>query len=104
MAGPKSIADTMTEKQLQGNIVLAARELGWMVSFAWKSYNSPAGWPDLVLAKPPKLIFAELKSQKGKLRPEQERWRDALIACGQEWHLWRPSDLDEVYAVLMGEA
>ena len=93
----------MTEEQLQRNVVGSARELGWNVHFNWRSFHSPKGWPDLVLAKPPRLIFAELKGPKGKLRPDQEMWRDVLRDCGQEWHLWRPDDLDDIYKLLMGE-
>jgi hypothetical protein len=45
-------------------------------------------------------IFAELKTEKGKMSKEQEDWGVALIASGAEWYLWRPSDMDDITKVL----
>lgn len=36
------------------------------------------GWPDLLLARPPRLIFAELKADAGHLTPEQGRVLELL--------------------------
>jgi hypothetical protein len=44
--------------------------------------------------------MAELKTQTGRVSPEQQQWLALLDAAGVETHLWRPSDLDEVLAVL----
>jgi hypothetical protein len=51
----------MTEKQLQGAVVELAKRLGYLVYHTFDSRRSNPGWPDLVLCKPPRLIFAELK-------------------------------------------
>lgn len=64
------------------------------------------GFPDLVLLRGTRLIFAELKSEKGKLTPEQTEWMDALKlfsegpsgGCGV--YLWRPSDIESVVKIL----
>lgn len=62
---------------------------------------SERGWPDLALVRPPRLVFAELKSEKGKVTEHQERWLGLLEACpGVEVFLWRPSDLERVAEVL----
>lgn len=58
------------------------------------------GWPDLVLVKPPRAIFAELKSARGKLSPEQVEWLEALRGCGLDVRVWFPSDLDEIESTL----
>lgn len=60
------------------------------------------GWPDLccVRADPPRTIWLELKSDSGRLSPEQRRWRDRLRAAGQEWRLVRPCDWAELVGVL----
>ena len=92
----------MLEKQLQAIVVAEAKRCGWEVYFTWKSYHSPKGFPDLVLANPPRLVFAELKSRKKKLEPNQEKWRDILLACGQEWYLWYEEDLEDIYNLLIG--
>ena len=39
-------------------------------------------------------MFAELKTEKGKLNAEQLRWKFELEQAGAEYHLWRPSDWD----------
>jgi len=53
-----------------------------------------AGFPDLVLAHPERgVIFAELKTDKGKTTTAQDGWIRAL-GPHVECYLWRPSDLD----------
>jgi hypothetical protein len=62
-----------------------------------------AGWPDLVLVRPPRLIFAELKSDTGKVRPQQSQWLDVLRLLPQaETFLWRPCDWDSIVETLTG--
>lgn len=58
------------------------------------------GFPDLVLVKPPRLIFAELKV-KGKPRPEQNEWLKALIdsSCA-EVYFWAPADWQQIMQTL----
>lgn len=51
-----------------------------------------AGWPDLVLVRD-RVIFAELKTDTGKVRPEQAEVGAVLAGAGVEWYLWRPKDL-----------
>ena len=51
------------------------------------------GFPDLVLAHPSgRVIFAELKSDKGKVSPLQSRWLSVLELGAVVW-VWRPADL-----------
>jgi len=104
---------TLSEADLQASIVAAARELGWLAYATYRSTHSEPGFPDLVLVRPPRVIFAELKTSTGRLRkgrwnkagtrflPGQDTWRDALLACpGAEWWLVRPEDLEGFYATL----
>ena len=56
-----------------------------------------AGFPDLVLVHETRgLVFAELKSEKGRLSHKQQRWIDLLRLAGQEVYVWKPSDFGEV--------
>lgn len=58
----------------------------------WITTGAP-GFPDVVMAHQAKgVIFAELKTDKGKTTAAQDDWLDRLqphVEC----YLWRPSDL-----------
>jgi hypothetical protein len=90
-------AGRITEKQFTGQVVQLARMLGWRVYHPWLSIHSAAGFPDLTMVRPPRLVFAELKGGKNTLSPHQERWRDALLAAGCEWYLW--TDATDMQAI-----
>jgi hypothetical protein len=106
----------ITEKDFQATVIDLARSLGWIVGFTHDSRKSEPGEPDLRMVRPPRVIFAELKTAKGKLTkgrsnksgrwlPGQDQWQDALISCpGVEYYLWRPDGLDgEIERILRGE-
>jgi len=59
-----------------------------------------AGFPDLVLVRSPRVIFAELKSAKGKLSADQDGWLLALAGTPIESYVWRPAQIDEVERIL----
>ena len=82
----------ITEKQLQANIVKLAHLYGWHHYHTFNSKFSPKGWPDLVLCRPPVILFIELKTNKGVVTPDQSKWLDMLKQCGLETFVWRPSD------------
>lgn len=90
-----------SEKVWQDEVVKLAKLGGWAYQHQFDSRRSVAGWPDLVLVRPPELVIVELKTLKGRVRPEQQQWLDRLAACGVEVHVWRPTDLDEVFARLV---
>ena len=81
----------VSEKQFQAQILQLANLTGWLTYHVYDSRLSAAGFPDLVLCRPPLVLFAELKSEAGRLRPEQEAWLEALRGCGSVGaRLWRP--------------
>lgn len=78
-----------------------ARLSGWLCYHTYSSRRSVPGFPDLVMVRPPRVIFAELKSEKGRLRDAQREWLDALRRCESvEARLWRPSSWSEIEEVL----
>lgn len=96
----------MSEKQLGVNFEDACRKLGWRYYHTFRSQHSVAGFPDYVLVKDDRLIFAELKSPKGKVTDVQGEWLTELFQCGDvECYIWRPADWDsgEILRVLQGE-
>jgi hypothetical protein len=110
-------AFALTEAQWQAQVVGIAHHTGWLVCHtrpsegrrrgerAWQTTTSVKGWPDLVLARPGAgVIFAELKSDRGRLSAEQ---RDVLAtldgSAGDGVHVcvWRPRDFDQVEGALI---
>jgi len=51
-----------------------------------------AGFADLVILCEGRVLFLELKAPKGRLRPDQEAFRDAVLAQGFSWALVRSLD------------
>ena len=97
----------MKESYFQSQVILLARLHGWLVMHTraveirpgvWKTpLQGHAGFPDLVLAhKTRGVIFAELKSDMGRLSDKQELWLQTLNDAGMEHHVWRPKDIDYI--------
>lgn len=93
----------MSEADLQTLIEDAAHLHGWLVFHDNDSRRNAPGFPDLVLCCPPRVVFMELKSEKGRVRPEQARWMRALERCDTLTSaIVRPADADQVLAYLAG--
>ena len=98
------LARTMTEEELGESVRDACNKLGLLCYHTRDSRRSQAGFPDLVIAgghnPAPELwlggwanvLFAELKTEGGKVRPSQEQWLRVLVGAGCNVHVWRPSD------------
>lgn len=92
---------SLTEKDFQRQVLDLARIFGWRAYHPMLSKWSERGFPDLTLVRPPRLVFAELKRDKGKTTTHQDEWADLLKAVpGVEYFLWRPADLEQVAEVL----
>jgi len=100
----------MREDEFMSSVVDLAHVFHWMVHHgrpAWseKGWRTPiqgdSGFPDLVLVRWPRVIFAELKSKQGKVSDAQSGWIEALKGCpGIELYLWRPDDWLEIQHIL----
>jgi hypothetical protein len=119
----------LSEATFQGQVVSLANLYGWRIR------HEPAGgkggrvdreqvgrgFPDLVLLRPPRLIFAELKTASGRVSVAQQEWLDDLRRVGEtieresahgdyhpgfdggvEAYLWRPDDLQDIANLLAG--
>ena len=87
----------VSERQWREQVLVWAGRSGWLAYFTWSSVHSPAGFPDLVLVRPPRLVFAELKAGRGQPTALQRTWLKRLGQCpGVEAYLWKPSDEDSV--------
>lgn len=92
----------ITEAQFQKQVLQAARTFGFLSYHTRYSIGSTRGFPDLVLVKPPRVIFIELKTEAGNTSSYQDEWIEQLRDCpGVECYLWRPSDLEDAIEILM---
>jgi len=91
----------ISEKDFMDSIVELARNTGWLVYHPYDSRRSEPGFPDLVMTKPKRLVIAEIKTEKGKTSPAQDKWLETLrTARGVKVKLWRPSDWPEIERTL----
>lgn len=109
------LRDHQTEDEFKDAVVELAQRTGWLVMHTRpartnKGWRTPLqgdrGFPDLVLVKRPRVIFAELKSQRGSLTIDERRWMDELYQVADESNgivtavVWRPSDWDAIADLL----
>ena len=96
----------VSEKAFMQMVIDAARLLGWRVYHTFDSRRSPEGFPDLVLVRDGRLVFAELKTERGKLSPSQQAWlaelEEVRYQRGIEVYTWRPRDWEQIERVLRG--
>lgn len=91
----------VSEKAFQGAVLDIARVLGYRSYHTYDSRRSAPGLPDLLLVRPPRVIFSELKTQHGRVTAAQEQWLALLRDCpGVECYTWRPSDLEAIADIL----
>lgn len=98
----------MNESEWQQQVLAAALKLGWQTMHIGRTGKHQAvgakgtlgrGWPDLVLVKGGRIIFAELKAEKGITDPIQKQVLGILHQVG-EVYIWRPSDFGQVLDTL----
>ena len=115
----------MTEADFQRTVIEAAQMHRWRVAHfrpaktekGWRTAVAAdgAGFPDLVLVRD-RVLFVELKTDTGKLRPDQDAWGAAIRNAAAEvaysydlrigdlhpfsYHLWRPKDWPVISVIL----
>lgn len=101
----------ISEARFQAQVIQIARTFGWRVAHFrpgmdrrgnWKTavQGDGEGFPDLILVhvKTHDIIFAEIKSDRGALTPDQVKWLEALDGLAI---VWRPRDFNLMRARLM---
>lgn len=97
------VVNEMKEEAFRQQMLRIARMYGWTLTYhTHSSIRSDPGWPDEVLYNPERnrIIFVELKTETGRIRPAQQVWIDALLAAGLEAAIWRPRDMERIVRVL----
>ena len=102
----------ISETEFLGQVLKLAKLCGWrrahfrparLADGSWRTavQGDGKGFPDLVLIKPPRLIFAELKKDKEYPTDDQAAWLadlervPGIMAC-----IWRPKDFDKIVLIL----
>jgi VRR-NUC domain len=103
-AGARARAKPMREHELQKLVVTWVRTVAPdVVIFAVpnSARRTPSGFAsnavpglmkgvsDLVVVLPREVLFVELKTPRGRLRPEQREFGMRLNALGHRWAVWR---------------
>lgn len=90
----------LTEKGFLAQVRKLARLCGWLTFHCHDSRKSEPGFPDLVLVRRGRLIFAELKV-RGRPRPEQAMWlRELRAVPGVVAVCLTPDDWDSIEEML----
>lgn len=100
-----------TEGEFQEAVITLAKLNGWMVAHfrpartenGWRTpMTGDKGFPDLVLARAGRVVFAELKAHGKRLSKEQQDWAAALSGDNEraEVYTWRPTDMETVRVLL----
>lgn len=125
--GARYFAEAQTEREFMAAVIAYAKARGWLVYHTHDSRRSAEGFPDLCMVRAGRLVFAELKREKGGgLSRAQDQWIRAIKqvtkAVADEIHdaqvgqcaggcavraahrlfayVWRPSMWPEIEAVL----
>ncbi len=117
LVDPADLYANESESSFQRHVINVARELGYEV-YSHNTLGAPCpkcgtyvnrgrvvtskGFPDLEMVRmdPPRHIWAELKSRKGRQTPDQKHWQALLEANDDEYYLWRPADRDKAFEIL----
>jgi hypothetical protein len=105
-----------TEAEFQAGVIQYAELQGFRVAHFADSRREVAGqlvgdrqatgFPDLTMVRSYELVFAELKTAKGRLTPEQRKWLQDLDVLASRSdglvrvYVWRPADWPEIERAL----
>lgn len=106
----------VTEGEFTAQVIALAKLCGWTTAHFRPARTGAGGWrtavqgdgkgfPDLVLVKPPRLVFAELKVRPNRLDPAQLLWLEKLMGVagaspGLGYFVWFPEDWSDIERVL----
>lgn len=97
---PAIVRQPRTEAALLAHVLRRLKAHKWTAYHTHDSRRSQPGYPDIAAVRGSRLLYAELKSAKGRLTTEQRLWLDALWSAGAECYVWKPADLDWIEEVL----
>ncbi len=90
----------VTEKSFMMTVIAYAKLHKWRVYHTHDSRRSEPGVPDLMMVREGVLVFAELKTDVGKVSSAQQEWLADLGETPNDVFVWRPSDWKIIEKVL----
>ena len=88
-----------SEREFQASVTRVVEMLGGLVYHTYDSRRSAMGYPDLTIVTLNQgVIFAELKSVKGRVTDSQWVWLRGLP--DHQAYLWRPEDFDDAVRII----
>lgn len=88
------------EKEFMAQVRDLLKRFGWRSYHTHNSRKSDIGFPDLVAVRDKRVVWIELKTERGIATAAQWNWIEDLKKAGQEVYLWRPSDWKTIVEVL----
>lgn len=104
-----SSPNRITEEQFQQQVIDLAKLHGYrLIYHTHNSRRSAPGFPDLVLVSEHRCraLFRELKTDTGRLSPDQFDWITSMSLAKLDAGVWRPADLQSgrIVKELKGQA
>ena len=102
---------SMSENVFLDLVLRLAKMNGWRVAH-FRTAQTPRGgfitavqadgkgYPDLTMVRGDRLVFAELKAERGSMEPEQKEWITDLKTTGAEVYKWKPRDWENIVIIL----
>ena len=99
----------VSERDFERAVIQLAKLHGWLVHVerpaqtnkGWRTpIQGDSGWVDLILVRE-RVLFRELKTDRGRVTPQQQEWLERLQAAGADAGIWRPSDWPDIERTLL---
>lgn len=76
--GRRALDEAMTERVFQDAVTEFAQLHGWLVYHTHDSRRSAPGFPDLTMVRNGRVVFAELKTERGRVTADQARFMEEV--------------------------
>lgn len=105
-SGADVLAKATSEDQLLATVTEALTLRGWRWTHSRRSDRAQLmghkGFPDLIAIRGERLLLAELKTEAGRLSPEQKAWLGAFETAAYRHRDTGPHPFPETYIVYPG--
>ena len=98
---PSDWTNIISCRRLMWHVVDICEKQGFLWHHLYDLYKGFTGCPDLMMAKPPRLIFIKFKVQGRELGNEEHLWMQTMERChGVEAYVFYSNDLHKAMSVI----